>query len=1217
MGKLLLSPFSLGEYCGSGAVRCVNCRSLRRRVQFSCTVASFGFDRYFLRSAMFGKAQAVTRLHNDREAARPPGFCETRGDVSPLSNAFSGLPGVYADLEVLLHAMTGVPRGFDLCGFYYSDAVDLRGLIQLHDPRDAYIFPFTGPCSLVSFDWVFDRRPSCASFEVMERYSRCQRGLSVAQGSPPTSSFTLGCPQASQAASLSLQGIGESRCLRGLSVAQGSPPATSFAVSVDALRASIQMQCLSTWGDIGKSCFEMLSLFILWCGAFVVPCMRSLSLCLLVSLLAALRRSVSVRLLPVRRTRRIMLAGTDLWPLRSLGVIASPCHQPILTWAPYRTHAKGCKPCNRPVPKQGFLYRLLVHLCVTYLYGTLPCCVWAAPKGISNLQSVSEVNAGRVPEALPDTANSNLGSLGPPASCARAGEETWSDTIARMQDQALYDAFAERLDPPCLRFRFLQPGFPDEVTALRNLPAHPDQALQEAMLTLPATRQCQPLMPIEAEAQPWPGVITVALVPPWVPNSTWATIILDLTDIGGPLFSEFVPVLLTFRDLAVFADVYTQQDWEVFKAGEDEPLANGSTRVVASGHTFTFVYAGRPPSWHAGLASEIRSRRSWVRTPPIAPPAMAPHEWLVVLATRRIAVHHTLGDGPALRAIVAEMIQRSPDHVSFGSPRSCGALVDVRFQGRPVIGILAAEPRSESIPPGPNLGAFVFLDARRIAHGISCIFAEPGPHSISHIFRLLGARPPSGYVPLVVGVGVEESHVDVADGEVIVLEYAEVSSSQPVLAPDPVETEHSLSASLGVDPSINASTGGVSSLSAIPPPILRVGQDALDHAIFDAVSLSGGGGAFLSSEETNSTNAGLGVDINAWFVGFAPQHTPEYVGVTLAFPLSADEAGEAVAAARCIEQACTFEYMCIVVPQPWTTCAAFLSLPAWASDRPYVLVDSSRVDNRCFGWLVDPVMQWASFVQQVAVDTVPGLRICVAGTEVPRHSPLHFTQGDLVILLRPDQPRPQLLSLDELLQFPAYWSPQRPLSVNNAAPGFRVLTDGGERLVRFRPRPHTGAEDFRATVADLCQYPLYRTVVMPTAPRITDALYQGFPCHGVVLASAQLPYLPVPPGRLLPEDTIFFVDLRPILQGFQSRCASRGKIDLQTLEQHFADGLPADHTVFIHGGRTELEGNATVLYLQEREVLRVEFCRNEHERPPSGETSDADSSSSSSSSSGG
>ena len=581
------------------------------------------------------------------------------------------------------------------------------------------------------------------------------------------------------------------------------------------------------------------------------------------------------------------------------------------------------------------------------------------------------------------------------------------------------------------------------------------------------------------------------------------------------------------------------------KTGRCLKLANSSTRVVASGHTFTFVYAGRPPSWHAGLASGIRSRRSWVRTPPIAPPVMAPHEWLVVLATHCIAVHHTLGDGPALRAIVAEMIYRSPAHVSFGSPRSCEALADVRFQGRPVIGILAAEPRSDNIPPGPNLGAFVFLDARRIAHGISCIFTEPGPHSISHIFRLLGARPPSGYMPRVVGVGVEDSHVDVADGDVIVLEYVEVGSYQPVLIPGPEETEQSQNAPLGFDPSTSASAGGARPSSELPSSTIRAGQDMLDHAIFNAVSLSGSEGTALSSEVDNSTAAGLGPDINAWFVGFAPQSTPEYVGVTLAFPTSTDEAGEVVAAARCIEQACTYEYMCIVVPQPWTTCAAFLSLPAWASDRPYVLIDSSRVDNRCFGWLVDPVMQWASFVQQVAADTIPGLRICVAGNEVPRHSQLHFTQGDLVILLRPDQPRPQLLPLDELLQFSAYWSPQRPASVNNAAPGFRVLTDGGERLVRFQPRPNTGAEGFRATVADLCQYPLYRTVVKPTVPRITDALFQGFPCRGVVLASAKLPYLPVPPGRLLPESTIFFVDLRPILQGFQSRCASRGKVDLE------------------------------------------------------------------------
>ena len=454
LGKLLLSSLSLGEYCGSGAVRRVNWRSLRRRVQLFCTVAFLGFDGYFLRPAMIGKAQAVTRLNHDREAARPPGLRETLGDVSPFSNAFFRLPGVYAGLEVVSHARKGFPRGSGLCGFRYSGVVDLRGPFQPHDPRDAYIFPFLGPCSPVSSGWNFDRRPSFASFKAMERCSRCQRGLSVAQGFPPTSSFVSGCLQASQVASLSLQGIGESRCLRGLSVARGSPPAMSFADSVDALRAPVRRQCPSIGCYIGKSCLETLSRFILWCGAFVVPCMRSLGLCLFISLIGALRRSVSVRLLSVRRARRIMLAGTDLWPLHSLGVIASPCHQPVLTWAPYRTHARGCKPRIRPVPKKGFLYRLLVHICVTYLYGTLPCCVWAAPKGISNLQSISEVIADRVPEAMPDTASLNLGSPGPPASCARAGAETWSDTVARMQDQALYDTFSERLDPPVPAFSF-------------------------------------------------------------------------------------------------------------------------------------------------------------------------------------------------------------------------------------------------------------------------------------------------------------------------------------------------------------------------------------------------------------------------------------------------------------------------------------------------------------------------------------------------------------------------------------------------------------------------------------------------------------------------------------------------------------------------------------------------------------------------------------------
>ena len=222
-------------------------------------------------------------------------------------------------------------------------------------------------------------------------------------------------------------------------------------------------------------------------------------------------------------------------------------------------------------------------------------------------------------------------------------------------------------------------------------------------------------------------------------------------------------------------------------------------------------------------------------------------------------------------------------------------------------------------------------------------------------------------------------------------------------------------------------------------------------------------------------------------------------------------------------------------------------------------------------------------------------------------------QGDLVTILPSGASVPEVESLEDRLKDSSKWASHRPASFITADPGFRVLTDGGERFVRFEPQAHIGVESFRAHVAQLLQYPLHCTVVKPTAPRVRNSLFQGFPCRGVVLASAQLPYLPVPPGRVLPVSTVYFLDLRPILLGFQYGTARAGKVLLQALEQRFSEGLPEGYSVLVHGGCPALEQAETVLYVSDREVLRVEFCKADAATPLRDGPSEDDSSGSSSS----
>ena len=69
---------------------------------------------------------------------------------------------------------------------------------------------------------------------------------------------------------------------------------------------------------------------------------------------------------------------------------------------------------------------------------------------------------------------------------------------------------------------------------------------------------------------------------------------------------------------------------------------------------------------------------------------------------------------------IANHMQRDVTAVSFGLPSD--PLGDVVHQGKLFEKVAAADCRSEAIPPGPNLGSFLFLDARQADAGLGFLF---------------------------------------------------------------------------------------------------------------------------------------------------------------------------------------------------------------------------------------------------------------------------------------------------------------------------------------------------------------------------------------------------------------------------------------------------------------------------------------------------------------
>ena len=435
----------------------------------------------------------------------------------------------------------------------------------------------------------------------------CLRGLSVAQGSPPPPVLSPVPPRGpSKPLNGSPVALGpgynlveapsfDNRRQRGLSVAQGSPP-ISFGPRLACVKESAR-EGLRRDSRSWTAYFQKL----FCCCFYTVPLMRSLGLCIFLSLLRALRRPLPAKGSPLGRLSCAMLAGTDYRCLYSLGVIASPGCEPVLSWSRHSASGKSLGRRRGHEVRSGIFSRASAVLLGVWLGGTQPLCVWAAPKGLPALLAVTEAIAARVPEHLPDGGDAGSDSRGHIGSVDRATDEPWSVLVARMQEQALLEAYGEHLDPPSLRFLFLKPGFPDEVVPLRDLPEDPAAALRDAASGLDVGLYDQPMIPVEAEAQPWPGIMTALQVPCWVPISTTAIIILDLTAVGGPLFSSFVPALLTFRDLADFASAYTQLEWEVYQPSDVIPLISSFSQLVTSGQVFRYVYPGHPPRWHNDL----------------------------------------------------------------------------------------------------------------------------------------------------------------------------------------------------------------------------------------------------------------------------------------------------------------------------------------------------------------------------------------------------------------------------------------------------------------------------------------------------------------------------------------------------------------------------------------------------------------------------------------
>ncbi|CAE7293014.1 CFDP2 [Symbiodinium sp. CCMP2592] len=457
-----------------------------------------------------------------------------------------------------------------------------------------------------------------------------------------------------------------------------------------------------------------------YCAACLAAFGRTLSLCWLGYLLWMLSRTFFGRTLVTRQVRSGSPGRSPPF-LAALSVVAAVgCDRPLV-WTcdkpPTRRPKPNCRPALRPVWLSAVFRFLLCY--------TLPVQVWAAPG--------ADDGGALFTHLLRDVGS---GGVDAPNHAVAVDVHDTMPTVSLCTDHAA--------DPAntllhCLVFAA---GYRTEHLLLHvphdtcesGLVAHASAASALVQRLSPA--QLFPVRP-----QPGQGYANFIIVPDWIPEARRQTVLLDFSRLRGPTFAHVFHNPLTYRALEAVAETQTDELWHAFVPDAFEPLEVGGEVRLAEGALVSFSPRDVPFARDSDLSVLLDRPSTWQSEP-----------------------EQVLLERPTVQ------------HVSFGHPTE--PLNDVVHLGKLYDKLAAADYRAEHLPPGPNLGSFVFVDARQSARGLGFLFEGEGSTVPTQDgVRVLGLQPPRGFRTFAEHPLLQREGLPVVDGRVLVLGYERDESS--------------------------------------------------------------------------------------------------------------------------------------------------------------------------------------------------------------------------------------------------------------------------------------------------------------------------------------------------------------------------------------------------------------------------------------------------------
>eukprot|EP00439_Symbiodinium_sp_Y106_P063226 s3353_g9.t1 len=329
------------------------------------------------------------------------------------------------------------------------------------------------------------------------------------------------------------------------------------------------------------------------------------------------------------------------------------------------------------------------------------------------------------------------------------------------------------------------------------------------------------------------------------------------------------------------------------------------------------------------------------------------------------------------------------------------------------------------------------------------------------------------------------------------------------------------------------------------------------------------------------------VTVEVPFLVFTQEYWPELCLVTLPLPITVPQALTTLAAVREPNARALFPVLIPVLPQPRGDVGFVLALPEWPFSAVPVLVDRTFFDGRVHSALLSPAMNRRSILSAVGIADDPGIVVYARDWPwaIADEHACQLQSGDLIVVANWDHPLLAHAYLADMLLSPLGWDATVDLPGHYDS-AMWVLTTSEPLHVHLADGSSCS---LRASVAQAMHAPCDEIFIRAARPPVSDHAEHGVYSRNVVVALLRAELEDGPLRTML----LVFLDLRPILLGFERVFVDDRGLHLEPLVLRFSRLCPAGFRVQVRGRGARHLPEGTFLNADDGEVFPVAFVEDD------------------------